>query len=600
MQLFRSRFLHFREKTRSIFVNKHDQNKSTEKKKKKLENEKSVGNSKSKKDKSVEERVEDTETEQITVEKVVEVTESTIADKNANNSSTAVLNTDPMVKSRSSSKRKAVTPKSNEEKRKRGDLYQPAKLLEYNSSDDEFEKEERRVRRENRSKFECERVMPNEQAAASNQLMMLIMEELKSVKQQLQSKSGDTPLNRFTNTPRGVSVIKSPSDTTIYAPAVARADNEEVAGVVQQIQKEQSEVNSRTRNNNFENQLTQFLSSIRIGTQQQQAIAGTSGLDAQGKEPKGVSRHLDFDEQQRDLPEEPTMEEVQRKARNRVLEAEKYKAALENPRGMEFNFTQTNQNKIGGLEFPDAPLLDDDKFLEVTSHVDTATEERAQASKFLEFEKLLAKQNKAMFQNPNDSKGQVINGVFIGPAEEKGVKISNVHIWERAFRIYMALYTKAHPTKAPEMVQYMHTIHHAATKYTWENVYYYDITFRRMMEKNPNRSWAKTFGQMWNMALCDPLPKHHQTNWNGSGNGAGQGQVGKRGNKGICWRFNRGICNYKDCKYPHRCTYCGGNNHGAFECYRKNKKSEGKRATPPEPEKKKEKGKNNQTPDSQE
>ena len=116
------------------------------------------------------------------------------------------------------------------------------------------------------------------------------------------------------------------------------------------------------------------------------------------------------------------------------------------------------------------------------------------------------------------------------------------------------------------MLQYISTIHHAASKYTWENVAYYDNVFRHWMAKNRNRSWGKTFGQMWNLALCDPLSvaKNNSTSsWNKGG----------KDQKGICWRFNKGICK-GPCRYIHRCTFCGGTNHGSHACYKKNRKSD--------------------------
>ena len=395
----------------------------------------------------------------------------------------------------------------------------------------------------------------------NQEFMKQIMEELKSVKQQLQSKNL-TPASKINSCNRPLPIIKSPSVDTVYAPAVRRAADLPQVGVINDLQQEE-------RRKQWETQLNDFVTNIRLGTQEQMK---------QGNVPQpsmsGAHRRLNFEEEERNV------EDVQQLARDRIVEAEKFKATLEPPKGRS-NYLI----KPSSLEFPDAPLLDDDDFIQVSCHLDQPTEEKIIGSKYLEFDKLLGKQNRAT--NPMEPKrGEIINGVFIGPAEEKGVKISNVYLWEKAFRIYMSVYTWAHPTKAVEMVQYMHTIHHAASKYVWENVYQYDITFRQMMEKNPNRSWGKTFNQMWNMCLCEPLPR-------GSQNPAYAGQGKKSGDrnaKGICWRFNKGICNYPECRYPHKCTYCGGTNHGAHVCFKKTRKSEGKKL-----EKEKEKDKQNQT-----
>ena len=56
----------------------------------------------------------------------------------------------------------------------------------------------------------------------------------------------------------------------------------------------------------------------------------------------------------------------------------------------------------------------------------------------------------------------------------------------------------------------MHVINVAASAYQWTNVAYYDITFHQLMAFKPNRSWAKTYHQGWN--LKEPLGLTKVTN----------------------------------------------------------------------------------------
>ena len=264
-----------------------------------------------------------------------------------------------------------------------------------------------------------------------------------------------------------------------------------------------------------------------------------------------MNRRLDFEEELAEVP--PTAEEIQQMSRNKIVEAEKYKMALEPPKGM---------------EFPDKPIIDDDEFMHMSCAVDDNYEDKIKSGGFLDMDKLLAKYMKWQNYPGEHDRLELINRGGVAEfrvADDRPIKITNVHLWEKAFRIYMAIYTKAHPNKAHEMVQYMHTIHHAASKYSWDNVAYYDVVFRQMMAKNPNRNWGKIYTQMWNIALCDPLRNTASLNGGWSGNN-------NKKNKGICWRFNKGICNYPQCRYPHRCSSCGGTNHGAHVCFKKNKK----------------------------
>ena len=58
----------------------------------------------------------------------------------------------------------------------------------------------------------------------------------------------------------------------------------------------------------------------------------------------------------------------------------------------------------------------------------------------------------------------------------------------------------------------MHVINVAASSYHWDNVSNYDVTFRQLMAFKPNRSWAKTYHQGWNLAMRDPIGKNSQSN----------------------------------------------------------------------------------------
>ena len=93
---------------------------------------------------------------------------------------------------------------------------------------------------------------------------------------------------------------------------------------------------------------------------------------------------------------------------------------------------------------------------------------------------------------------------FIPQSTNNTVKINHVRAWERAFRVYAAIYTQANPHRAAEIYQYVHTINLAAMSFSWDNVAYYDYHFRQLMAKNPQRSWGKVNTQLWSLAMRDP------------------------------------------------------------------------------------------------
>ena len=370
----------------------------------------------------------------------------------------------------------------------------------------------------------------------NSEMMMEIMRELKSVKEQLKSKSE--------NTSKPSPIVKSPSDTIVYAPTVNRTNDAQPDNVVKD---KLNKVGTSSLGESFENELNRYICNIRLGARNEDKISEKqpSAKDEEGR--AKVQRRLDFEEEEGD---------AQKLVREKILEAEKYKLTLEPPKG---------------LEFPDFPLLDDDEFMHVSCSVDDALAEKIASGRYVEFDRLLSKYLKWQYSPGEGDRLELVNRAGIvefKPAEDRPCKIANVQMWDKAFRIFMALYTRAHPAKAHELVQYSHTIHHASSKYSWENVAYYDTVFRQMMAKNPNRNWGKIYTQMWNMAMCDPLKLSQ-----GQGQGT-QFNNGKKNNKGICWRFNKGICNYPNCRFAHKCTVCGGTNHGAHNCYKKGKRQD--------------------------
>ena len=175
---------------------------------------------------------------------------------------------------------------------------------------------------------------------------------------------------------------------------------------------------------------------------------------------------------------------------------------------------------------------------------------------------------------------------FLSPVQDKETKINGIKRWDQAFRIYAAIYCNANPTCSGEIWQYIYTIHSAAASYQWDNVFYYDNTFRQMMNDRPNRNWSKIYTQLSQLALKDPIQK---VNWSNSsisgGTNPGSSVLQGRGNQPkhktwrdrCCWDFNRtGSCNRSGCKFDNRCSYCRAWNHGCHNCYKKGNGNSGK------------------------
>ena len=156
-------------------------------------------------------------------------------------------------------------------------------------------------------------------------------------------------------------------------------------------------------------------------------------------------------------------------------------------------------------------------------------------------------------------------------------KINSFRRWEQAFRIYATIYTGANPTRSKEIWQYVSVISTAANSFTWECVYNYDVTFRHLMAFNPQRSWAITYNQMWNLAMREPLTSSQkfQNNSFTGVRGSKQGK-GRRPKSNYCWSFNKGVnCKFgKNCRFIERCSYCDSPTHGVHACPKLDKKEQ--------------------------
>ena len=207
-----------------------------------------------------------------------------------------------------------------------------------------------------------------------------------------------------------------------------------------------------------------------------------------------LHRRLDFGHSSQE-ERESDEDRSRRLARERIIEAEKYKAAIEIPKDKEIQIS--NIENSHDIPKPRAQNNDDDEFIHLTCHVEQNVVDKVETKQFVELDPFLPKIDFYNFcEEQKLDMVQKGGETYWVPHVDRKQKVNNLHSWDQAFCVYMAIYTKKFPSEASEMAQYVHTIHHAASKYAWDNVAYYDYTFRKNMAKHPNRSWAKTFVHM--------------------------------------------------------------------------------------------------------
>ena len=420
----------------------------------------------------------------------------------------------------------------------------------------------------------------------------MLDQKLAQIESKRQIATGTSLLDNNNDKQKGVTQtvragVKSPSDSTLYTPALKKL----TAGI-----------NGKNQADNIINKISNFVDEMRIESSRvSSAEKGTAAkrlvMDEQQPSTSGgagVGRAPDLPAQQ---PSGANVDEVDefRKAQERsdelLIQAEQFKARVSAPKGNNFvtpfNLSGLRDKFIteDGLAPVDEEIQwlrnfdQDDEFFHITCHVDPNLKAKIVRGEYIDLEKLL----------PKDRLGTMLGGTvndehslfrfglkegqpFVAPATDSNQKISNLRKWEQAFRVYAALYSQSNPSRASEIWQYVYVISTTANVHPWENVYYYDCTFRQLMASKPWRNWGKTYTQGWNLAFRGSNNNHsqHTPQHNTAARGNFQKQHDWRDD--CCRRFNKGKCprNSSECRWNHRCTYCGGWNHGIAVCRKKN------------------------------
>ena len=275
----------------------------------------------------------------------------------------------------------------------------------------------------------------------------------------------------------------------------------------------------------------------------------------------------------------PVEPDAKKAAENLIVDSEQYKANIHLPAGI--NFDHVDDRQIAQML---KQLEDDDDFFNITCHIDPQIKTKIEQGEFVDVEELLPKEPTGaggIINIHDESKVELISKgdhTYFKPVKE--TQINGLRKWELAFRVYAAIYSQAQPNRAVEIWQYMHVINVAVSAYQWSNVAYYDLTFRQLMAFQPECSWAKTYNQGWNPSMKEPLGnKYSSFLAPGQLSQSFSNNAPKENNHhdwrdDCCWRYNKNRCkrSAEECYFDHRCTYCGGWNHGFYNCRKHHKK----------------------------
>ena len=340
-------------------------------------------------------------------------------------------------------------------------------------------------------------------------------------------------------------LVKSPSDTTLYRPAL----RQNIA----------ASINEAASNQDVINKIADFVNTIRLESDR----AGSDYQIPRGVvDEAGQAGSKDADQQPVREQEPPGFAEADQRADQLIVDAERFKAALAPPSG-ECN----------------APLgkgVSDDDFFHLSCHIDEVLKRKIEAGDFVELERLLPKDKGSNFGANEAGRMEWVHHdgqTFLAPASDPNSKINGIRKWDQAFRVYATIYSGANPSRSQEIWQYITVIHTAAAAYIWDNVSNYDFTFRHLMAFNPQRNWGKIYTQMWNLSMREPLVRNNNfrvaSGPGGPSMSSPKGQVAGNSSKPqYCWSFNKGMkCRFgSKCKFVERCSYCDKASHGVHVC----------------------------------
>ena len=239
--------------------------------------------------------------------------------------------------------------------------------------------------------------------------------------------------------------IKSPSDTTIYAPALMKSpENQNVlncgsGGGDLPFNNVGKEI-AATQNERVVNLISDFVDSVRL-EQRQEAV------DLQEKERrKSSSNQVNLE-----------MEEARNRTDRAVLEAEKFRANIANPDpGMEYFHNIQSDTRSGDKFHKGVPVpkggqqsgqainavsipqigegVSDDDFFHLTCHIDPTLIHKIENGEFVELEKLIPKEK--VYKNDENHLEWVQRdgGTFLVPAQCDS-KISSFRRWNKPLEL---------------------------------------------------------------------------------------------------------------------------------------------------------------------
>ena len=115
-------------------------------------------------------------------------------------------------------------------------------------------------------------------------------------------------------------------------------------------------------------------------------------------------------------------------------------------------------------------VLVDEEYSAVGGHLDDTVIGKIKRGEYVDFARLLPRDRIAIEE---DKRLQPIfkNGQVYWQTPMETGSITTYGKWEVAFKVFAKIYTKYHPHRVSELIQYSHDIHATSLTYYWDNIY---------------------------------------------------------------------------------------------------------------------------------
>ena len=235
-----------------------------------------------------------------------------------------------------------------------------------------------------------------------------------------------------------------------------------------------------------------------------------------------------------------------------------------------------NSGTMGGVSF-------DQGFIPVHvplgQYLSDKIKNKITSDQFVPLSQLLPNNNEETITlNLNQSQDGPLFQIASKQAESK--KITNIHTWSRAFETFVAVYSEAHPTSTPALMKYASVIRDLDLHHGFNASSFYDETFRKFKQSNPNWPWNALHPEIWirstsmNKVEKSRIQTYQQRSnpYNNSKRVQSQNQKEMPQNhynshrnykqpfrQNLCYAYAyKGMCSFRNCRYRHECPICHG------------------------------------------